>query len=76
MKLYRAAGLGNDLFVETGDYRSPRRGEFYLSGAIPEVYYASVDYGPNQQFCIMRKATKGETTCPCCNRELPVERGG
>jgi hypothetical protein len=31
------------VFVRTGEKRAPRKGEFFLSGAIPEVYDAPND---------------------------------
>lgn len=31
--------------VKTGEYRNPRKGELYLSGAIPEVYLALNNLG-------------------------------
>lgn len=29
---------------KTGEFRAPRSGEWYLSGAIPEAYYARVNF--------------------------------
>lgn len=31
-------------FEKTGEYRAPRAGEFYLSGAIPEAYFCPADF--------------------------------
>jgi len=33
----------NRRFICSGEYRAPKGGEFYLSGAIPEVYIAHAD---------------------------------
>ena len=33
-------GSASRYFVKTGEFRPPLKGEFYLSGAIPEVYLA------------------------------------
>jgi hypothetical protein len=30
-------------FKKTGEFRPPKKGEFYLSGAVPEVYRALED---------------------------------
>lgn len=59
-------------FVRTGEFRAPRRGEFYLSGAIPEVYIAPNDLAP-VEYDIMRPATAAEAICPTCQRALPME---
>ena len=40
-------------FVKTGEVRPPKKGEYYLSGAIPEVYVAPNDL--NTSFHIMRE---------------------
>ena len=72
-KLY-AGGGGKDrrVFVLTGENRPPRRGEFFLSGAIPEVYQAFDDLETVYQ--IAREATTGEKFCECCLQRRPVER--
>lgn len=41
-------------FIHTNQFRSPRRGEFFLSGAIPEVYFTAVDL--TSDYDIMREA--------------------
>ena len=45
MKIYKGAGhwLRNEYFVYSGQKRFPKKGEYYLSGAIPEVYRAPND---------------------------------
>lgn len=44
--------LGRRVFVELGETRPPMAGEYYLSGAIPEVWRAPNDLG--QAFRIVR----------------------
>jgi hypothetical protein len=39
---YRLPGEPS-FFVRTGEFRAPLKGEFYLSGAIPEAYQAPND---------------------------------
>lgn len=41
-------------YIKTGEFREPRAGEYYLSGAIPAVYTAPNDL--STKFHIMRKA--------------------
>jgi transposase len=41
-------------FVQTGEFRAPRKGEFFLSGAIPEVYQAHNDL--QTEYDIMQEA--------------------
>ena len=49
MKLYREARIGcgflggKRFFNLSGEKRCPKKGEYYLSGAIPEVYQAPND---------------------------------
>lgn len=60
----------NIRYVGTGQRRPPRKGEYYLSGAIVIAYRAPNDL--ETPFEIAREATKVETHCPCCgqrNRE-------
>jgi len=44
-KKYRAASWLDrpQWFERTGEYRPPKKGEYYISGAIPEVYQAPND---------------------------------
>jgi hypothetical protein len=44
-KKYHAASWvdPNRWFERTGEYRPPKKGEYYISGAIPEVYKAPND---------------------------------
>lgn len=49
----------------TGEFRPPRAGEFYLSGAMPYVYRAPNDYGSGTAYHICRPVEM--QTCPCCN---------
>lgn len=58
------------LYVKTGAFRPPRKGEAFLSGAIPEVYRASCDAKDARD--IMREATETETRCAACGQRLPV----
>ena len=69
-KLYRNADLWALpwRFVKTGAFRRPRKGEYFLSGAVPEVYRASCDAAT--PFYIMRPATADETQCPTCKTKL------
>ena len=45
MKQYRGGELReyHKKFVLTGEYRTPKRGEYYLSGATPEAWRAPND---------------------------------
>lgn len=45
------------VFVRTGEFRQPRPGEWYLSGAIPCAYFAK--NGSIIAFHIMRAIAKG-----------------
>lgn len=40
--------------ILTGEKRSPKKGEWYLSGAEPTVWRASNDFGPNMVFHICK----------------------
>lgn len=43
-KLYRSAGMFNRKWYRySGQKRCPKKGEYFLSGAIPEVYLATND---------------------------------
>ena len=53
--IYRGVGYFNKhLFAKTGEFRPPKSGEFYLSGAIPEVYQ-SVNNTSGDSYHIMRE---------------------
>lgn len=49
MKMYKRANgeyakpAASGKFTPTGEFRAPRKGEWYLSGAIPEAYRAPND---------------------------------
>ena len=53
-------------FVKTGEFRPVKAREFYLSGAIPEVYQAGNATLYPSSYYIMREASKDETHCPTC----------
>jgi len=53
-------------YVWTGEKRQPKAGEYYLSGAIPQVYRAMGD--SSYPYHIMRPATDDETRCPTCGQ--------
>lgn len=57
---------GHKAFVATNEFRPPLAGEVYLSGAIPEPWYAAHDL--KTSYRILRPATEAEMFCPCCNR--------
>ncbi len=40
--------------VRIFEFRSPRKGEWYLSGSSPMAWRAPNDYGPNMQFQIAK----------------------
>lgn len=40
------------IYVSTGEFRAPKKGEYYLSGAIPCAYLAPNDF--TQPYHIMR----------------------
>jgi hypothetical protein len=58
------------LFIKTGEFRAPVFGEYYLSGAIPEVYQAHGNFAKDSQFHIVRQATYEETHCGHCGQFL------
>jgi hypothetical protein len=57
-------------FVKTDEFRNPKKGEYFLSGAIPTVYKAYDNL--NQPYWIMRPATEEETRCALCKQPLPL----
>lgn len=50
---------------KTGEFRPPRSGEWYLSGAIPEAYFMNVDYPDHCPFHILEPAPR-----PVCAAEV------
>ena len=56
------------LFVRTGEFREPKAGEFFLSGAIPEAYKAPNDLSTS--YNIMQLATPTELFCQFCGVKL------
>lgn len=56
-------------YAKTGEFRPPKRGEFFLSGAPPEVYRTPNDL--SQSYHIMRPATHDETHCRTCGQPNP-----
>jgi len=68
------ASLANPtLFVISGQFRCPLKGEYYLSGAIPQVYRSPNDLPT--KYHIMREALTGDSHCLVCEQSLPIERG-
>jgi len=72
MKFYFGEGTFGyrKLFVATGEFRPPKKGERYLSGAIPCAYVA-----PNNlsiAYPIAREATDEETHCKHCGQRLEL----
>jgi hypothetical protein len=59
------------IYVRTGEFRPPKKGEWYLSGAIPRAYKALNDL--TSPYHIMRPATEEETHCQCCKQLLPIQ---
>lgn len=53
-------------YVWTGEKRPPKKNEFYLSGAIPEVHRSFGDM--SYSYHIMRPATENEKKCPTCGQ--------
>jgi hypothetical protein len=52
-------------YKATGEFRAPKKGEYYLSGAIIQAYRANADFNDNMQFWIAapgRVTTKTITT--------------
>lgn len=69
-KLYQGAGgQRGSIFVKTGAFRPPRKGEWFLSGAIPEAYLAYADGAERRD--ILRLATGEEMRCATCGQRLP-----
>ena len=74
-KLYPGPGVDparpfrRSRYVSTGAKRPPKAGEYYLSGAVPEVYRAPGDL--SDAFHIMREATPEEVQCHTCGQALP-----
>lgn len=65
---YHDIGRGAERYVSTGEHRNPRKGEFYLSGAIPCAYRAPADL--DSPYHIVRPVTVAENTCPHCHQTL------
>lgn len=40
--------------VATGEFRAPQAGEWFLFGAIPEAYYASITLGSTSKYHIAK----------------------
>lgn len=59
-------------FVATGEYRPPTAGEYFISGAIPEVYEAR--HPLTTAYHLARPATPEETRCPLCDTERRIAR--
>jgi len=59
-----------ECFILTKEFRNPKKGEFYLSGAIPQAWQALSDL--STKFHIVRKATEKETKCFACKQTLPI----
>ena len=53
-------------YVKTGEFRAPRKGEYYLSGAIPYPYRAPNDL--TIAYHIVRAARDEEITCGECGQ--------
>lgn len=50
----RGLGLGGALaFYTAGDFRAPRKGEWYLSGAVVMAYRAPADYRAGSRYRIV-----------------------
>ena len=72
-KLY--PGPQGRAFVRTGAFRSPREGDWYLSGVEPpEAYQALADFTLGLPFEILREATAEERGCRCCGQKIPFAR--
>lgn len=56
-------------FIKTGAFRPPKKGEIFLSGAIPEAYRSEGD--GSAPFHILREAREEETRCGGCGQRLP-----
>ena len=63
LDLYNHGRDGNHIMaVRTEEFRAPRKGEWYLSGAIPTVWRAPNDYGETSRYWIMRLVIVERTT--------------
>ena len=49
-----ANGAGGVRAILTGEFRAPKKGEWYLSGAIPEAYRADNDFANKNKYHIAR----------------------
>jgi hypothetical protein len=67
--LFPAYGSQIRQFKATGEYRYPKQGEYFLSGAIPAAYPAFQDV--SSKYWIARIARL--KTCPRCNGTGKVE---
>lgn len=47
--------------ITTGEFRPPKKGEFYLSGAIPKVYEAKENFTSSYNICILKRKQKIES---------------
>jgi hypothetical protein len=56
-------------YVKSGEFRPPRRGEWYLSGAIPQAWQAPNNF--KTAYSILRPGTDAEVRCAHCNQLLP-----
>lgn len=43
---------------ERVDYRAPKKGEYYFSGALPMAYQARADFSPNFRYLVVKPATE------------------
>ena len=43
---------------ERVDFRAPKKGEYYLSGAEPMAYQARADFSPTSRYLIVKPATE------------------
>lgn len=54
--------------AKTGEFREPRKGEWFLSGSIPEAYYAPNDLGTKYHILkivkVRKVVTETETLIP------------
>jgi hypothetical protein len=48
------ANVGNIKAVKINEFRAPKAGEWYISGAIPEAYIAHSDYDPKAKYAIAK----------------------
>ncbi len=69
-KLYRGEGVARykKFYVNTGIKRNPKKGEYFLSGAIATAYLAPNDL--SSSYYIAREAVHHETHCPHCGQFL------